>query len=248
LKIVSDSTVKVDISIDKKMVKFVRKNSKVEIKPEALIGDKMLVVHSGTEDYEHISEDDFLESNESVNFEEVFHEVSKDLKKTMLIIANLVDITDKVNEGDGNLGRILNDSSIAMKLDQTSENFVEISNNLNKLSKQLNNPNSDIGRLVYGNDLTTRIDSILVKVDSIAVNTEVATKDLAKTTAELNQATKAINHGNGALEKLLYDSAFADTIGYTIDNLNQTLIEFEKVAKNLQHKKLFGGKKEKKNK
>jgi hypothetical protein len=101
---------------------------------------------------------------------------------------------------------------------------------------------------VYGNDLTTRIDSILVKVDNIAINTETATKDLTKTTAELNQAAKAINSGNGALEKLLYDSTFADTIGYTIDNLNQTLIEFEKVAKNLQHKKLFGGKKEKKNK
>ncbi len=248
LKIVTDTSVLVDMSIDRKMVKFVRKNSKAEIKPEALIGDKMIIIHSGTADYDHVSEGDYLESSESVNFEAVFHEVTKDLKKVMSIIANLVDITDKVNEGDGNMGRLLNDSSIAIKLDKSADNFVALTDNLKKLSEQLNNPNSDIGKLVYRNDLTTRIDSILAKVDNIALNTEVATKDLANTTAELNLTAKAINNGNGAIAKLLYDSAFADTIGYTIDNLNQTLIEFDKVAKNLQHKKLFGGTKEKKKK
>jgi len=87
-----------------------------------------------------------------------------------------------------------------------------------------------------------------LKVDNIAVNTEEATKDLAKTTSELSKTAEAINSGNGAINKILYDSTFADTIGYTIDNLNQTLIEFEQVAKNLQHKKLFGGTKEKKKK
>ena len=248
LKIVNDTSVKVDMYIDKKMVKFVRKDSKVEIKPEALIGDKMLVIHSGTADFDHVAEGDYIESSEVIHFEAIFHEVTKDLKKTMVIIANLVDITDKANEGDGNVGRLLNDSSIAIKLDKSADNFVELTNNLKKLSAQLNNPNSDIGKLVYRNDLTTRIDSILVKVDIITESTEVATENLANTTAELNLTAKAINNGNGAIAKLLYDSAFADTIGYTIDNLNQTLIEFDKVAKNLQHKKLFGGTKEKKKK
>ncbi|RLD36550.1 MAG: hypothetical protein DRI73_00460, partial [Bacteroidetes bacterium] len=105
LKIVTDTSVLVDMSIDRKMVKFVRKDSKAEIKPEALIGDKMIIIHSGTADYDQVSEGDYLESNESIHFEAVFHEVTKDLKKVMSIIANLDDITDKVNEGDGNMGR-----------------------------------------------------------------------------------------------------------------------------------------------
>lgn len=245
LKIVTDSSVRVDMSIDKKLVKFVRKDSKAEIKPEALIGDKMIVIHSGSAEQEHVSEGDYLEPAESINFEAVFHEVSQDLKKTMLIIANMVDITDKVNEGDGNVGRLLNDSSLAMNLEKSLDNFVVMTNNLKILSEQLKNPNSDIGKLIYRSDMTSRIDSILIKVDNIAANTEVATKDLSKATAELSVTATAINSGNGAIQKMLYDSAFADTLGYTLDNLNKTLIEFEKVAKNLQHKKLFGGKKEK---
>ena len=248
LKIVTDTSVQVDMSIDKKMVKFVRKDSKVEIKPEALIGDKMLVIHSGTANYDHVLDGDFIESSESFHFEAVFHEVSQDLKKVMVIVSNLAEITDKVKEGDGNMGRLLNDSSIAIKLDKTAENFVELTNNLKILSSQLNNPDSDIGRIIYRKDLTNRIDSILIKVDHIALNTEEATRDLAKTTSELSKTAEAINNGNGAIQKILYDSTFADTIGYTIDNLNQTLIEFEQVAKNLQHKKLFGGTKEKKKK
>jgi len=246
LRIVTDTSVLVDMAIDRKMVKFVRKDSKAEIKAEALIGAKMLVIHSGTAEYEHISEGDHLESVESLHFEAIFHEVTQDLKKTMVIISNLVDITEKINEGDGNMGRFLNDSSIAIKMNQSANNFVDVTNNLKILSAQLNNPDSDIGKLIYRNDLTTAMDSILATVNIIMANTEVATQDLAKTTAELSITAEAINNGNGAIQKLLYDSAFADTIGYTMDNLNQTLIEFDKVAKNLQHKKLFGGTKEKK--
>ena len=246
LKIVSDTSVKVDMSIDRKMVKFVRKDSRAEIKPEALIGDKMIIIHSGTADYDQVSEGDYLESNESIHFEAVFHEVTKDLKKVMTIVANLVDITGKVNEGDGNMGRLLNDSSIAIKLDKSADNFLVLTDNLKELSEQLKNPNSDIGKLLYRSEMTTRIDSILTKVDNITANTELVTKNLVNTTADLSQTAEAINNGNGAIAKLLYDTAFADTLGYTIDNLNQTLIEFDKVAKNLQHKKLFGGTKEKK--
>lgn len=248
LKIVTDTSVHVDMFIDRKMVKFVRKDSKVEIKPEALIGDKMLVIHSGTSERDHVSEGDFLEANESANFEAVFHEISQELHKVNVIVTNLAEVTDKINEGEGNIGRLLNDSTIALNLTESTDNFVALTGNLRELTEHLKNPESDIGRLIYRKDITSQIDSILLKVDNIAENTEEATKDLAKTTSELSKTAVAINSGNGAINKILYDSTFADTIGYTIDNLNQTLIEFEQVAKNLQHKKLFGGTKEKKKK
>jgi len=245
MQIISDTSIMVDMGIDRKMVKFIRKDSKAEIKPEALIGAKMVVIHSGTALVEHIREGDYLESVESMHFEAIFHDLSKDLKKSMEIITNLVEITEKINEGEGNMGRLLNDSSIVIKLDQTADNFVVTSKNLKILTNQLNNRDSDIGQLMYRNDITNQIDSILLKVDQVAANTEIASSNLATTTAELSQTASAINHGDGAINKVLYDTAFADTIGYTIDNLNQTLVEFKKVAENMQHKRLFGGKKEK---
>jgi len=245
MRIITDTSIMVDMAIDRKMVKFIRKDSKAEIKPEALIGAKMVVVHSGTALVEHIKEGDYLESVESLHFEAIFHDLSKDLQKSAVILNNLVEITEKINEGEGNIGRLLNDSSIVIKLDQTADNFVVTSKNLKTLTNQLNNRDSDIGQLMYGNEITNQIDSILLKVDQVAVNTEVASSNLATTTAELSQTASAINHGDGAISKVLYDTAFADTIGYTIDNLNQTLVEFKKVAENMQHKRLFGGKKEK---
>ena len=69
---------------------------------------------------------------------------------------------------------------------------------------------------------------------------------MALTSAELVLTAKAINNGDGAVNMIRYDSAFADTFGYAIYYLNQTLVELEKVAVNLQHKKLFGGTKVKK--
>lgn len=246
LQITTDTSVVVDMSIDRKMVKFIRKDSKVEIKPEALIGDKMLVIYSGTEEYDHASEGDFLLPMGTTHLEDVVHQLSGELMKAELIINNVVDITDKVNKGDGNVGRILNDSSVAIKLDQSMDNFQAITQNLKTLSHKLNNPNSDLGRLINEDLLTSRLDSILVMVDSVASNLQVASKDLALTTAQLSLAAEAVNSGDGLVNKLLYDSIFADSIGITIDNLNQTLDGIEAVTTNLQHKKLFGGTKEKK--
>lgn len=246
LQIASETSVQVDMSIDRKMAKFIRKDSQVEIKPEALIGDKMIVIYSGTSDAAQVSDGDFLEPIESVHLEAVLHDLSGEIRQIEDIIVNLVEITGKINEGPGNVGRILNDSSIALKLDKSADNFVSLTANLRILSEELKNPESDIGKLIYKDQLTTRMDSILIKMDSIATNTHMATKDLAKTSSEFSMAAEAINNENGVVNKILYDSAFADTLGYAVNNLNQTLIELEKVAKNLQHKKFFGGTKEKK--
>jgi phospholipid/cholesterol/gamma-HCH transport system substrate-binding protein len=245
LEISTDTSVRVDMSIDRKLVKFIRMDSKVEIKSEALIGDKMLVVYSGTENATQVSEGDFLEPIESFHLEAIVHELSGDMRQIGDIVTNLVAITDKVDHGDGNVGRLLNDSSIAIKLDKSADNFVAITNNLKILTLQLNNPDSDLGKLISRDNLTNQIDTLMIKLDSIATNTNHATSNLALTSIELKTAVQAINTGNGLVNKLLYDSAFADTISYTIDNLNQTIIDLDVVAKNLHHKKLFGGKKEK---
>ena len=246
LEIATENSVKVDMSIDRKMARFIRKDSKVEIKPEALIGDKMIVIYSGTSDAAQVSEGDFLDPIESIHLEAIMHDLSGEIKQIEDIIVNLVEITGKINEGDGSVSQILNEPDIAVKLDKTADNFVSITDNLKTLSIQLNNPESDLGKLIYRDQLTTRMDSILITMDSIARTTHMATKDMALTSAELVLTAEAINNGDGAVNKILYDSAFADTLGYAINNLNQTLIELEKVAVNLQHKKLFGGTKEKK--
>ena len=246
LEIATENSVKVDMSIDRKMARFIRKDSKVEIKPEALIGDKMIVIYSGTSDAAQVSEGDFLDPIESIHLEAIMHDLSGEIKQIEDIIINLVEITGKINEGDGSVSQILNEPDIAVKLDKTADNFVSITDNLKTLSIQLNNPESDLGKLIYRDQLTTRMDSILITMDSIARTTHMATKDMALTSAELVLTAEAINKGDGAVNKILYDSTFADTLGYAINNLNQTLIELEKVAVNLQHKKLFGGTKEKK--
>jgi phospholipid/cholesterol/gamma-HCH transport system substrate-binding protein len=206
----------------------------------------MLVIYSGTSESDHVTEGDFLQPIGSVHLEDVVYQLTGELKKADVMIRNLVEISSKVNNGEGNLGRMLNDSSLVMKMDQSADNFVYLTQNLKILSEQLRNPDSDIGKLVYRDNLTTKMDSILSTMNRVAANTEMATRDLARTSEQLHSSALAINTGSGAVHKLLYDSAFADTIGLMIDNLNQTLIEVEKVAVNLQHKKLFGGTKEKK--
>lgn len=241
LEITSDTSVFVDMSIDRKMLKFIRKDSRVEIKPEALIGDKMLVIYSGTFGTEHVKEGDFLYPATSVILEDVVHQLSGELRKADRIIVNLAQISEKVNRGDGNASRMINDSTIALALEATTENFVAISRNLALLSYQLNSKESDLGKLITEDQLTTRMDSILLILDRVAVNMETVSQDLTHTSADLRTTANSINQGKGTVNMLLNDSAFADTLALTMENLNRAVQEVEQVAINLQSKKLFGG-------
>jgi phospholipid/cholesterol/gamma-HCH transport system substrate-binding protein len=248
LEITSDTTVVVDMSVERRMLRFIRQDSRVEIKPEALIGDKMVVIYSGSAESVHVSEGDFLQPVSSIHLEDVVYQLSTELSKADVMIRNLVEISGKVNNGEGNVGRMINDSSLMLKLDESARNFADLTHNLKVLSQDLQNPESDIGKLIYRDHLTSRIDSIMDSMDRIATNAEEATEELAGTSAELHLSAEAINQGSGTVNMLLYDSLFADSIDLMIHNLNQTLIELEKVALNLQHKRLFGGTKPKKEK
>jgi len=246
LEITSDTTVVVDMSVEHRMLRFIRQDSRVEIRPEAIIGDKMVVIYSGSAESDHVREGDFLQPLTSVHLEDVVMQLSGELSKADAMIRNLVEVSEKVNKGEGNVGRMLNDSSLMLKLDESARNFAALTHNLKLLSEDLQNPESDIGKLVYRDHLTTRMDTIMNSMDQIATNAKEATRELAGTSTELHLSAKAINDGSGTVNKLLYDSIFADSLDIMIQNINQTLIELEKVAVNLQHKRLFGGTKPKK--
>jgi phospholipid/cholesterol/gamma-HCH transport system substrate-binding protein len=246
LEITSDTTVVVDMSVERNMLRFIRQDSRVEIRPEAIIGDKMVVIYSGTSESDHVKEGDYLQPMTSVHLEDVVVQLSGELSKADAMIRNLVEVSHKVNSGDGNVGRMLNDSTLMVKLDESASNFAVLTQNLKILSQDLKNPESDIGKLVYRDHLTRRMDTIMDAMDRITENTEVATRELAGTSSELHLTAQEINTGSGTVNKLLYDSIFADSLDILIQNINQTVVELEKVAVNLQHKRLFGGAKPKK--
>lgn len=244
INIINDSTVYVEMSIEKDIVRFIRKDSEVEIKNEGLIGNKIISILPGSGNQPSVVENDILQAKNNLTTEDLIEEAKSILIDGKFIIKNLAAASQKLNQGNGDLSILLNDNSITTKLDKISDKLKSITTELDQIAKKANNGNGDLASLINKNNITSRMDSLLVEMDSIFVISR-------KTVVNLNEVSKQIQTGNGLITKILYDSTLAYQLDSTMTKIDSGLKEAQEAAETIDNSwvlKLFSGKKEKKGK
>lgn len=119
IRIINDSTVRVDMLIKKSVQKFIKADSEVSIGSEGIIGDKLLVVSQGSNGSSTVKEGQELMSIEPLEIDAIIHSLEITAHNAELISMQLSDILGNINSGKGTLGRLIQDSSIADNLSRT---------------------------------------------------------------------------------------------------------------------------------
>lgn len=130
--IINDSTVKVSMMIKKEVHQFVKSDSKVAIGSEGLIGDRLLIISQGSFDAPLAREGEQLESVEPVETDAIMVSLKVTAGNAELITQELAEIMSKINNGDGTLGRLIQDTTIAKNIDQTIINLKKSSKGLDE--------------------------------------------------------------------------------------------------------------------
>ena len=131
ITIINDSTVKVDMLIKKEVKKFIRSDCEVAIGSEGLIGDKLLIITQGSAEAPLAKERQKLTSSEPVELDAIMASLQITAGNAEVISQELAEIMFKINSGNGTLGRLIQDTTIA-------ENFSQTMLNIKKSSKGLN--------------------------------------------------------------------------------------------------------------
>ena len=132
ISIVNDSTVRVDMLIRKEVKQFIKSDSKVAIGSEGLIGDRLLVISQGGFDSPLAREGEQLESTEPVETDAIMSSLKVTAENAEVITQELAEIMTKINGGDGTLGRLIQDTTIARNIDQTIINLKKSSKGLDE--------------------------------------------------------------------------------------------------------------------
>jgi len=130
--IINDSTVKVEMMIKKEIHKFIKSDSEVAIGSEGLIGDRLLIISQGSFDAPLAREGERLESVEPVETDAIMASVQVTAANAEIITDQLAEIMLKINEGEGTLGRLIQDTTIARNIDQTIINLKKSSKGLDE--------------------------------------------------------------------------------------------------------------------
>jgi phospholipid/cholesterol/gamma-HCH transport system substrate-binding protein len=132
ITIKNDSTVHVVMLIKKDVKKFIKSDSEVAIGSEGLIGDKLLVIAQGSTEAPLVKEGQHLASSEPVEIDAIMGSLQVTAANAEVISGELAEIMFKVNSGNGTLGRLIQDTSIANNLSQTMVNIKRSSKGLDE--------------------------------------------------------------------------------------------------------------------
>lgn len=132
ISIINDSTVRVDMLVRQEVKQFIKSDCEVAVGSEGLIGDRLLVISQGSTDAPLAKIGQELPSTEPVEVDNIMASIEVSAAYVEVITQQLAEIMVKINSGNGTLGRLIQDSTIAENLNQTIVNLKKSSKGLDE--------------------------------------------------------------------------------------------------------------------
>ncbi|MFA7066509.1 MAG: MlaD family protein [Dysgonamonadaceae bacterium] len=218
IKIINDSTVWVDMLVKKDVQPFIKADCQVAIGSEGIIGNRLISISYGSLDAPIAKDGELLASKEPVETDAIIASLQTSAVSTEVITKQLAEIMVNINSGEGALGKLIQDPTIADNISQTISNFKKSSEGLDETI-----------------ELTkVNVFAFMESLQKTAAKTEVASN-------ELGEIMVKINSGQGPLGMLIQDTTTALHISETILNLKESSEGLNENMEALKHNFFFRG-------
>lgn len=139
IEIINDTSVRVGLSIENDVQKFIKKDAKMSIGSDGLMGDKLMVISpGGPTTIEMVKDGQQIGAVNPMDMDKVINKVTKMADDAALMINSLSQIVGKVNSGQGSIGRLLNDNKMADQIQTTVVQANKTMKNVHQTSTTLN--------------------------------------------------------------------------------------------------------------
>jgi phospholipid/cholesterol/gamma-HCH transport system substrate-binding protein len=132
ITIINDSTIKVDMLIEKHVQQFIKSDCIASIGSEGLIGDRLIVITHGSPDSPIVKEGQQLASVEPVETDAIMASLQVTAGNAEFISAQLAEIIFNINSGKGTIGRLIQDTVIAADMSELMNNLKTSSESLDE--------------------------------------------------------------------------------------------------------------------
>lgn len=233
--------VEIVMNIEEKSREYIRKDAVAALSSEGFIGNRIIEIQGGSSSIPAIDDGDKLESKEAINTDAMIATLQLNNENLVAITENIKKLSDKVREGEGTIGTLFGDSTMAMdlkvmisNLSKTASNSKQITEEFKGFSQQLNNKESLIGQLMHDTVVFHDLKATIAKLEMVTENT-------SSLTANLNRASEKLSDNDNSLGILLNDTQTADQLKRTLDNLESSTQKLDKNMEALQHNFFFKG-------
>ena len=245
----------------------------VRIVTASALGGKQMNIEQGTEAAGLVAEGTVLTGEPPKDLIEeavgAIDFVRKELEEGGMIrnfsqtASNLVAITHKINEGEGTIARLLNDSSMVDDAEAVAANLREISENFLGVSRNIKEGKGTVGRLLSEDetlyddialiaanlkDTSEKISGIVSRVDEgkgslgkLLSEDDELYDNLLATSESVRSFTDKLNSGEGTLNKLITDDALYEEILSLVQEARSALDDLRETSPITTFGSLFFG-------
>lgn len=240
IEIVNDSTISVNMQIDKAIFPHIKKDAVATIGSDGLVGSVIINIIPGKGNMPPVRPGDAIQSQNRVRTDDMLTTLNVTNQNAAQLTIDLLKITNEINQGKGTIGVLLRDTVMAKDLKATihnlrvtSERTNQTMDNLNKQIAALDNKDNVIGVLkdtVVGN-----------KIRKIVTNLDASSQEINKVVSNLNATILNIKEGKGAINYLSNDPKLVKKIDSTMTNINEASKKLNENLEALKSNFLFRG-------
>ena len=232
------SQVEVTMKIETKAQQYIRKNAKVKISTDGLIGNKILIIYGGTSRSNEVQDGDTLEVEKTFSSDDMINTLQENNKNLLAITTDVKSITKKLAAGEGTIGKLLNDNSVyaninaaTASLQYASAKAQQLVNSLVTFSAGLNKKGTLANELSTDTVVYQSVKTVVLQLQKI---TDTAT-------VFITNLKHASSNPNTAIGVLLYDEKAGDHLKETMKNLESSSKKLDEDLEAAQHNFLLRG-------
>lgn len=224
------------LAIDRRYAGRIRNDSTAKIKTLGLLGDRFIALSSGSPEFPAIAMGAEIPTAAQTNVDQLISSGEDVMQNVVQISHSLSSILDRMDKGQGVLGKLTTDSPEGEKL---GKSFQETADSIKGIVEKIENGKGPLGRLIDDKALgdqfaqaVTRLNGTLGKLETgsgalPALLDDPATKQkldatldgLAKATQSLSAVADDLKSGDGLLPKLIHDPEYGREVSEDLKQL-----------------------------
>jgi phospholipid/cholesterol/gamma-HCH transport system substrate-binding protein len=241
VKILGGSRVEVAMKIEKRSKGFILKDAKAKIGSDGLIGNRIVIIYGGTPGMPIVKSGDRLQTEAPLNSAEMMNTLDESNKNLSAITSDFKIVSRKLAGGEGTIGELIADDSMAKHLEATAIMLQYASNNIALLTSNLADYTMKMqrkGALTYDlvNDTMfyARLKAASLQIHEASENAKELTKNLTYVSYRLRDSSNLAG-------VVFQDQQTAANLRVAVENIQAGTKKFDENMEALQHNFLFRG-------
>lgn len=242
ITMVNDSTIKVELSIEEKIISHIKKNAIATIGSDGLVGNMIVNIVPGKGISDVINDNDVIESYSKIGTDDILNTLNTSTENAAILTSDLLNITNSITKGKGTIGVLLNDTIMAQDLKQSIANLKYASRGASNSIAELNTIISSIktdDQTVLGILLNDTISG--EKLKHIVTNLEASSLEIESVLKDINSVVDGFNSSEGTYNYIVKDTSLVNSLRSTLKNINEGTDKFNQNMEALKHNFLTRG-------